>query len=144
MFQNQCNFPMNLFRITENWRIDMILLFLKWFCFIENLIEWQNSQKAYKKQTLAKNLISENAKRKHLFFNCFVKTLLLGTRSALKRNFSKWLVFSLQTKVSRHLIFACLGMHASLKCHDIKRNVMDEITFPYYFSSCLQLTSESQ
>ena len=34
----------------------MILLFLKWFCFIENLIEWQNSQKAYKKQTLELNI----------------------------------------------------------------------------------------
>ena len=36
----------------KNWRIDMILLFLKWIYFIENLIEWQNSKKAYKKQTL--------------------------------------------------------------------------------------------
>ena len=52
ILQNQYKFSMILFRITENWRFDMILLFLKWFCFIENLIEWQNSQKAYKKQTL--------------------------------------------------------------------------------------------
>ena len=36
----------------KNWGFDMILLLLKRFCFIENLIEWQNSQKAYKKQTL--------------------------------------------------------------------------------------------
>ena len=41
-----------IFRIMENWRIDMILLCLKWFCRIENLIEWLNSRKAYKKQTL--------------------------------------------------------------------------------------------
>ena len=41
-----------IFRIMENWRIDMILLCLKWFCFIENIIEWLNSRKAYKKQTL--------------------------------------------------------------------------------------------
>ena len=41
-----------IFRIMENWRIDMILLCLKWFCSIENLIEWLNSRKAYKKQTL--------------------------------------------------------------------------------------------
>ena len=26
--------------------------YLKWFCYIEKLIEWQNSRKAYKKQTL--------------------------------------------------------------------------------------------
>ena len=52
ILQNQYKFSMILFRITENWRFDMILPFLKWFCFIENLIEWQNSQKAYKKQTL--------------------------------------------------------------------------------------------
>ena len=30
----------------------MILLYLKWFCYKEKLIEWQNSRKAYKKQTL--------------------------------------------------------------------------------------------
>ena len=36
----------------ENWRFDMILLCLKWFCYIEKLIEWQNSRKAYKKQAL--------------------------------------------------------------------------------------------
>ena len=50
--QNQGKFSMILFKMMKNWRFDMILLFLKWFCFIENLIEWQNSQKAYKKQTL--------------------------------------------------------------------------------------------
>ena len=32
----------------------MILLCLKRFCYIEKLIEWQNSRKAYKKQTLEK------------------------------------------------------------------------------------------
>ena len=43
--------------MMENWRFDMILLFLKWFCFIENLIEWQNSRKTYKKQTLTLSLL---------------------------------------------------------------------------------------
>ena len=52
ILQNQYKFSMILFRIKENWRFDMNLLFLKWFCFIENLIKWQNSWKAYKKQTL--------------------------------------------------------------------------------------------
>ena len=52
ILQNQYKFSMILFRIMENWRFDMNLLCLKWFCFIENLIEWQNSWKAYKKQTL--------------------------------------------------------------------------------------------
>ena len=37
----------------KNWRFDMIFLCLKWFCFIEKLIERQNSRKAYKKQTLS-------------------------------------------------------------------------------------------
>ena len=52
MFQNQYKFSMIIFIITENWRIDKISLRLKLFCFIEKLIEWQNSRRAYKKQTL--------------------------------------------------------------------------------------------
>ena len=51
---------MILFRITENWRFDMLLLCLKWFCYIEKItIEWQNSRKAYKKQTLMMFLFTE-------------------------------------------------------------------------------------
>ena len=50
--QNQDKLSMILFKMIKNWRFDMILQFLKWFCFIEILIEWHNSQKAYKKQTL--------------------------------------------------------------------------------------------
>ena len=50
--QNQYKFSIIVFRIMKNWRFDMILLCLKCFCYIENLIEWQNSRKAYKKQTL--------------------------------------------------------------------------------------------
>ena len=52
ILQNQYKFSVILFWIMENWRFDIIFLCLKWFCFIEKLIEWQNSQKAYKKQTL--------------------------------------------------------------------------------------------
>ena len=40
------------FRIMKNWRFDKILLCLKWFCYTDKLIEWQNWWKAYKKQTL--------------------------------------------------------------------------------------------
>ena len=43
---------MILFRMMKNWRFDMISLRLILFYYIEKLIEWQNSQKAYKKQTL--------------------------------------------------------------------------------------------
>ena len=50
ILQNQYKFSMILFRVMEKWRFDMILLRLKWFCYIEKLIEWQFSQKAYKKK----------------------------------------------------------------------------------------------
>ena len=48
ILQNQYKFSIILFRIMENWRFDIILLCLKWFCYIEKLIEWQNWRKAYK------------------------------------------------------------------------------------------------
>ena len=57
LLQNQYKFSIILFRIMKNWRFDMILLCLKWFCYIEKLIEWQNSRKAYEKQTLVGQVI---------------------------------------------------------------------------------------
>ena len=62
ILQNQYNFSMILFRIIKNWRFEKILQCLKWFCYIENLIEWQNLRKAYKKQTLKISWISKTYK----------------------------------------------------------------------------------
>ena len=49
-FKISTHFLWFFFRMRKNWRFDMILLRLKWFCYIEKLIEWQFSQKAYKKK----------------------------------------------------------------------------------------------
>ena len=44
-----------ILKIIIGRKLLLILQYLKWFCFIEKLIEWQSSQKAYKKQTLVVN-----------------------------------------------------------------------------------------
>ena len=62
----------------KNWIFDMILLCLKWFCYIEKFIEWKNFRKAYKKTTLNENNLVMN---NDYFFGriALVKTKIMPT-----------------------------------------------------------------
>ena len=64
------------------------MICLKWFCYIEKIIEWQNSRKAYKKQTLVPPNLIEND---HNF-------LFFGYKVSIQQHFKSRLFWKTKTK----------------------------------------------